>query len=165
MTAVTANALHLIGLALKGSRLEIGEEPVDAACRAKRAKVVLLASDAAENTARRAERFGQTGKVPCVTLPFTKVELGRATGRASCAMLALTDVGLAASLLGKLAALYPERYGETARTLDEEAQRSLQRQKERRAQERSAQRRKAKPWAAPGRESPPRKDHGSPKKL
>ena len=37
--------LHLIGLAKKGGKLEVGEEPVGAACRARQAKLVLLAGD------------------------------------------------------------------------------------------------------------------------
>ena len=45
--------LHLIGLAKKAGKLEIGEEPVGAACRARQAKLVLLAADAAPNTFRR----------------------------------------------------------------------------------------------------------------
>ena len=145
---MTADALNLIGLALKAGRLEIGEEPVEAACRGKRARVLLLASDAAENSVRRAERFAQTGKVPCTALPFTKAELGHAAGRASCAMLALTDAGLAASLMRKLAA-QDERYAAQADALTRAAERALRRQKDRRARTRSAEKRRAKPWAAP----------------
>ena len=44
----------MLGLARKAGRLEIGEEPVGAACRARQAKLVLLACDAASNTFRRA---------------------------------------------------------------------------------------------------------------
>ena len=46
--------LHLLGLAKKAGRLEIGEEPVGAAARAHQARVLLLAADAAPNTVRRA---------------------------------------------------------------------------------------------------------------
>ena len=145
---MTADALNLIGLALKAGRLEIGEEPVEAVCRGKRAKVLLLASDAAENSVRRAERFAQAGKVLCVTVPAAKAELGHATGRASCAMLVLTDAGLAASLMNKLAA-EDDRYTEQARTLAQMAERTLRRQKDRRARAKSAEKKRAKPWAAP----------------
>ena len=44
--------LRLLGLAKKAGRLEMGEEPVGAACRARQAKLVLLAQDAAPNTHR-----------------------------------------------------------------------------------------------------------------
>ena len=37
--------LHLLGLARKAGQLEIGEEPVGAVCRARQARLVLLASD------------------------------------------------------------------------------------------------------------------------
>ena len=87
--------LHLLGLARKAGRLEIGEEPVGAVCRARQARLVLLASDAAPNTCRRAAHFGEAGNVLWLEVPFTKAELGFALGRGSCAMLALTDAGFA----------------------------------------------------------------------
>ena len=160
MTAVTANALNLIGLALKAGRIEIGEEPVGNACRAHSANVLLLAADAAENSVHRAERFAEEGKISCVTVPFTKAELGYALGRASCAMLAFTDAGLAASLMSKLAVIDPERYGEHAAALSEAADKENRRRKEQRAHERKLQKQKQKPWAAPA----PGKKSGSVKK-
>ena len=106
--------LHMLGLARKAGRLEIGEEPVGAACRARQAKLVLLACDAASNTFRRAAHFGEAGNVLWLEVPFTKAELGFALGRGSCAMLALTDVGFASSLVQKLSARDPEKYGPAA---------------------------------------------------
>ena len=46
--------LNLIGLAKKAGKLEVGEEPVGAAARSKHARLILIASDAADNTRRRA---------------------------------------------------------------------------------------------------------------
>ena len=51
------NILHMVGLALKAGRLEVGEEPVEAVARARDARVLLLAADAAEGTRRRCEHF------------------------------------------------------------------------------------------------------------
>ena len=99
--------LRLLGLAKKAGRLEIGEEPVGAAARARKARLILLAADAAPNTCRAAH-FGQAGQVLQLKLPATKEELGLALGRSSCAMLALTDKGFAASLAGKLAQVDPQ---------------------------------------------------------
>ncbi|MEI3140399.1 MAG: 50S ribosomal protein L7 [Lawsonibacter sp.] len=96
--------LHLLGLAKKAGRLEIGEEPVGALCRARHARLVLLASDAAPNTRRRCAHFGETGNVLWLELPATKAELGFCLGRTSCAMLALSDAGFAASIVEKLSA-------------------------------------------------------------
>ncbi len=142
-------ALHLLGLARKAGTIEVGEEPVGGICRARKARVVLLACDCAENTVRRAEHFAQAGNTLCVRTPFTKEELGRAVGRTSCAMAALTDAGMAAGFLKKLAAADSEQYGEAAQALDEKAQKVLQRQREKRRHEKNLARGKSKPWAAP----------------
>lgn len=141
------DVLSLLGLAKKAGKLELGEEPVGAACRSRKARVVLLASDAAANTMRRASHFGQAGQVPFVTIPFTKVEIGQMAGRSTCAMSAVTDVGLAAALLSKLAASDPETYGAAAGLLHGKAEKALQRQKENLAHEKKLQRAKNKPWA------------------
>ncbi len=142
-------ALHLLGLARKAGRIQVGEEPVGAACRARKAKLLLLADDAADNTVRRAEHFAQAGNTVCVRVPFTKEQMGGAVGRASCAMAALTDAGMAASFLKKLAAADPERYGEAAETLDVKAQKVLQRQREQRQHEKNLAKGKQKPSGAP----------------
>lgn len=141
--------LHLLGLAKKAGRLEIGEEPVGAVCRAHHARLVLLASDSAPNTRRRAAHFGEAGNVLFLELPFTKAELGFLLGRSSCAMLALTDAGFAASVLEKLAARDPDRYGPAALQLREKADRMLQRQREKRQHEKNLREGKRKPWAPP----------------
>ena len=122
--------LSLIGLSKKAGRLEVGEEPVGAAARSRRAKLLLVASDAAANTRRRCAHFAEAGAVPWAELPFTKEELGGTVGRSSCALVAVTDIGFASSLAAKLSALNPERYGDLAAALDTKAQKALQRQKE-----------------------------------
>ncbi len=122
-------ALSLLGLARKAGRIQVGEEPVGAACRARKARLVLLASDAADNTARRAAHFAQAGGVETVSVPFTKEQLGRAVGRNSCAMAALTDAGMAAGFLRKLAQADPARYGEQAAALDAKARKLLRRRR------------------------------------
>ena len=113
--------LSLIGLANKAGKLEIGEEPVGALSRARQAKLILLAGDAAPNTCRRAAHFGEAGNVLFLQLPFSKEELGFLLGRSSCAMMALADSGLAASIVEKLSARDPERYGPAAEQLRQKA--------------------------------------------
>lgn len=140
------NILSLLGLALRGGRLAVGEEPVALAAKAGQARLLLAASDAAGNTLRRAEHLAEEGHCLCLTLPFAKAELGGALGRGSAAIAALTDTGLAAALTKRLAALDPERYGEAAARMDLK----LRRAKERRANPRPS--RKAPP---PRRESRP----------
>lgn len=151
--------LHLLGLARKAGRLEIGEEPVGAACRARQARLVLLARDAAANTRRRCAHFGQAGDVLWLELPFDKEAVGLALGRGPCAMLALTDAGFAAAAAAKLAARDPERYGPAAQQLRGKADRVLQRQKEKRQHEKNLREGKRHPWAPPPER---RREGGSP---
>ena len=61
--------LNLIGLAKKAGKLEVGEEPVGAAARSKHARLILIASDAADNTRRRALHFGEAGECICLEIP------------------------------------------------------------------------------------------------
>jgi len=141
--------LHLLGLAKKAGRLEIGEEPEGAVCRARHARLILLASDTTPNTRRRAAHFGEAGNVLWLELPYTKAELGFQLGRTSCAMLALTDAGFAASIVEKLAVRDPFRYGPAAEQLRQKADRMLQRQREKRQHEKNLREGKRKPWAPP----------------
>lgn len=127
--------------------MEIGEEPVGAVCRARKASLVILASDAASNSIRRAAHFGEAGNVLQVPIPLTKAEMGTALGRSTCAMAAFTDVGMAAALVKKLAATDPEPYAAAQEALGQRAARVLQRQKEKRAHEKNLLRGKKKPWS------------------
>ena len=141
--------LHTLGLARKAGKLEVGEEPVGAVCRARHARLVLLASDAAPNTRRRCAHFGEAGNVLWLDVPFTKEELGFCLGRSSCAMLALTDSGFAAAVVEKLALRDPEHYSSAAEQLRTKADRVLARQTEKRQHETNLQNGKKKPWAPP----------------
>ena len=123
------NILSLLGLALRGGRLAIGDEPVALAAKAGQARLLLTASDAAGNTLRHTEHLAQEGRCLWLVLPFTKAELGGALGRGGTAVAALTDTGLAAAVTARLAALDPERYGDIAARMDLK----LRRAKERRA--------------------------------
>jgi len=126
--------LSLLGLAKKAGLLEAGEEPVGTAARARDVRLILLAEDAAENTVRRAGHFAQAGQCLCASVPATKEELGRAVGRASCAMLALTDVGFASAVAEKLAQLDPARYGSLSERLSVKAARAAERKRARQEQ-------------------------------
>ena len=116
--------LNLIGLAKKAGKLEVGEEPVGAAARSKHARLILIASDAADNTRRRALHFGEAGECICLEIPPTKEDLGRALGRTSCALLALTDIGFAEAVAKKLAESDEAHYGEAAKRLTIKAARA-----------------------------------------
>ena len=122
--------LSLIGLCLRGRNLEVGEEPVEAVARARDARVLLLASDAADNTARRVRHFAEAGQCLWLRVPFTKRELGQATGRGSAAVVAITDIGLAVAVVRRLAEMDPEKYDEDLAKLELKAKRAAERKSE-----------------------------------
>ena len=122
--------LSLIGLCLRGRNLEVGEEPVEAVARARDARVLLLASDAADNTARRVQHFAEAGQCVWLRIPFTKQELGQATGRGSAAVAAITDIGLAVAVVRRLAEMDPEKYDEDLAKLELKAKRAAERKSE-----------------------------------
>ena len=152
------NILSLLGLALRGGRLVMGEEPVEGVARARDARVLLLASDAADNTRRRIEHFADEGQCMWLRVPFTKEELGRALGRTSVAVAAITDIGLAAAVARRLAELDPARYGESAARRDVKAQRAAERRAEQLAHEKNLrQGKKRVKKVPPPEEAPPPK--------
>ena len=126
---MTEHILSMLGLALKAGRVEVGEEPVGAAARAKKARVIFVAQDAAPSSVRRAQSFARTGSTLCVTLPAGKDTLGRSLGRTSVAMCAVTDIGFAQSLVQKLAVL-DAAYQDAADTLAVKARRARERKEE-----------------------------------
>ena len=108
------NILSMAGLALRAGRLEVGDEAASDACREKRCRLLLTACGASENALRRAERCAQEGQCLLLPLPCSKEELGAALGRGSCAMAAVTDLGLAQAIAKRLAAEDPAAYGPAA---------------------------------------------------
>ena len=134
---VNNNILNMLGLALRAGRLEVGEEPVGAVCRARDCRLIIVARDAADNTFRRVRHFADAGQCLWISVPFTKEELGSAVGRTACAMLAVTDIGFAESIAKKLAAVDSDKYAQTAEQLAVKAHRAAERRKEQQAHDRN----------------------------
>ena len=128
-------ALNYLSLARKGGRVELGEEPVGAAARALKARLVVVASDAGDHTWRRAKSFVAGTDQICIRLPYTKDEVGQATGRTSLAIAAFTDPALALAFLQALPG--SERYAAELESLQTRTKRVQQRQKEARAHEKN----------------------------
>lgn len=149
---MTDHVLNTLGLARRSGNLAIGEEPVTEAVKSRKAKVVFLASDAAENTAQRTARLAAECGTLLLTLPHDKSQVGFSLGRSTCAMLAVTDAGLAASVVKKLAEADGERYGGAALLLEEKARRT-QRRKRAKAQEKKQAQAGQKPGAAAAKRS------------
>ena len=93
--------LSLLGIAAKAGRIVSGSFSVEDAVRKRKARLVLIAKDAKENTAKTF-----SDKCSYYKIPFrfygSKEALGRAVGRESRACVAVTDGGFAGSILGQL---------------------------------------------------------------
>ena len=127
---MTDNILSMLGLAHKAGKVEIGEEPVGSAARAKKARVIFVADDAAPSTKRRAKSFAETGSCILLPIPAEKDDMGRVLGRTSCAMCAVTEIGFACAIVKKLAAVEPEKYQTAAEALEVKAKRAAERRQE-----------------------------------
>ena len=128
-------ALNYMSLARKAGLIELGEEPVGAAARAQKARLVAVAKDAGDHTWRRAKSFVAGTDQVCVHTPYTKDEMGQATGRTSLALAAFTDPAMALAFLKALP--QQERYCEELKALESRAQKVRQRRDEARAHEKN----------------------------
>ena len=136
-------ALNFLALARKAGFAELGEEPVGVAAREGHARLVLVASDASDHTWRRAKSFVAGTRQQLIRLPYTKDEMGFAIGRTALAIAAITDAGLALSLVKTLD---PAKYKNEQAVLEEMVQKAEQRRQEAKAHQRNKRigKRKAK---------------------
>ena len=123
-------ALKLIGLMRRANALQPGEDRAGDAVQAGKARLLLVASDAADNARRRAEHLVNGRRTQLVELPFDRTELGGAIGLGSCSMAAVTDLGFAGALMELLAALDPERYASLAEETERRRSKAARRKKE-----------------------------------
>ncbi len=128
-------ALRYLSLARKAGRIELGEEPVGAAARAQKAKLILVASDASDHSWRRAKSFVAGTQQLCIRTQFDKDTLGQAVGRTALAMAAFTDPALALAFVQALE--QPEKYSAELESLQKRTQRVQQRQREAKAHRRN----------------------------
>lgn len=130
-------SLNYMALARKAGRIELGEEPVGAAARAQKARLVVVAQDASDHTWRRAKSFvAGTGQL-CIKAPFSKDMLGQAVGRTSLAIGAFTDPALALAFVKALP--QPEKYAEELESLEQRTKRVQKRQAEEKAHRKNKQ--------------------------
>lgn len=130
-------ALNYLALARKAGRIELGEEPVGACARARKARLVVVASDATDHTWRRAKSFVEGTEQVCIRSPYTKDQLGQAVGRTALALGAITDSALALAFVKALP--QPERYTKALEELEKKTVRLQKRQAEVKAHERNRQ--------------------------
>ena len=128
-------ALNYLALARKAGRIELGEEPVGAAARAQKARLVVVAEDATDHTWRRAQSFVAGSEQICLRVPYNKDLLGQAVGRTALALAAFTDPAMALAFVKALG--QPEKYAAALESLEKRTKRIQQRQKEAKAHDKN----------------------------
>ena len=121
-------ALNYLALAKRGRLVELGEEPVGAITRTGKGYLVVVAKDASDHTWRRAKSFVAGTEQQCLSVPFTKEELGFVVGRTSLAIAAFTDVSLALAFVKALPD--QEKVKKEAEILEAKSTKMRQRKKE-----------------------------------
>ena len=93
--------LSLIGLAMKAGRCTSGEMMTERETKSGRARLVIIASDASENTKKKFRDMCKFYKVP-IYIYGDKDTLGHAMGKEFRASLAILDEGFARGILKEL---------------------------------------------------------------
>ena len=96
-------AMGMLGLCKKAGALETGEDAIRAAARSGKAQLILAACDAGGGSAGRASAVSEWSETELIVLPYTREELGALLGKRVCAVMAITDIELAAGFAAKLA--------------------------------------------------------------
>ena len=96
-------ALRYLTLARKAGYLSLGEFLCGETLAAGKGKLLLLAADASDNAAKRAQSFLHGRRALLARVPWRKEELSALLGKAGCSMLCFTDLALAAQFAAALA--------------------------------------------------------------
>lgn len=123
-------ALKLLGLMRRANAIELGADRAADVTRSGKARLVLLAADAGENAAKKADNALYGHSALRVELPFTRSELSEAVGVGDCTMAAITDIGFAEAFIKLLAEMDAEKYAEAASAMTEKHDKMLRRKAE-----------------------------------
>jgi ribosomal protein L7Ae-like RNA K-turn-binding protein len=110
--------LSLLGLAQRAGNVASGEFMTEKSVKSKKARLVIVAEDASQNTQKMFANMCEFHKVP-LYLYASKEELGHAIGKQYRASVAVTESGFAKSLENRLKVILEKRnhggskYGES----------------------------------------------------
>lgn len=90
--------LGLIGLSQKSGNVVSGEFSVETTVKEGKARLVLIATDASDNTKKKFRNMAEYRHIPYVEYG-TKETLGHAMGRAERSSAAVTDQGFAKAIM------------------------------------------------------------------
>ena len=122
--------LGLLGLMRAASAIAPGEENAADAVSQGKARLLLIAQDANEKAKKRVERYLEGRRALMIHLPYKNAEIAQAIGIGGCAMLAVTDMGFAKSLLKNLSEMYPGKYDAEAEEMNRRFEKAERRKKE-----------------------------------
>lgn len=89
--------LGILGLARRAGAIAMGTNSVLEAVRKGKARLVLLASDASDNTKKQLLDKASFYKIPVQTLPYGMLELGHAVGKDHTVAVAILEEGFVIS--------------------------------------------------------------------
>lgn len=95
------NALRMVGIATKAGRTASGEFMTENMVKSGKAALVIVAGDASDNTKKKFKNMCEFYDVP-IRIYSTKDELGHAMGKEFRASMAVTDEGLAQTIMKKM---------------------------------------------------------------
>jgi len=93
--------MALIGLAMKAGKVASGEFSTEKAVKGNKAKLVIVAEEASNNTKKKFNNMCDYYKVPCYFLG-SKVQLGNAIGKEFRASLAVIDENLTQAIMKQI---------------------------------------------------------------
>lgn len=91
----------MIGLATKAGKTVSGEFATEKAIKEEKARLVILAEDASENTTKHFKDMCSYREIPCIVYG-DKEMLGHAMGKQMRASMAVVEQGFAKSILKQL---------------------------------------------------------------
>ncbi len=102
--ALKKSILSLLSITMKSGNIKSGEFQTEEAVKGGQAGLVIIAEDASDNTKKKFKDKCTYYNVP-IFFCFTKEEMAHAIGKTDRSSVAVTDQGLADSLINKLSAL------------------------------------------------------------
>ncbi len=101
MLPMNDKILSLLGLAARGRNLVSGEFSTEKAVKSRKAALVIVSSEASENTKKMFTNMCEFYDTP-IYFYGTKEALGKAVGKEMRASAAVTDQGLAENIIKRL---------------------------------------------------------------
>lgn len=105
---MTDEATGFFGLIRRAGKLEVGDMAVSSAMQNNKIKTILMAADTGGSTRKKMELLSAKKQVPLVITPWDKNAFSHAIGRDNVAVVGITDLGFAITMLRKLSEEYPE---------------------------------------------------------